>query len=130
MAILTGVMLIILSACSSNSTPEPTPTPEGTGVLSGTVSIGPLCPVEPCSDPLNPYTDIVIVMTRTDESQSGEVPVNEDGTFVARDVPTGEYFIDVKPCEWLGCSTELPWQVRITPNQTTPLAINIDTGIR
>ena len=127
---LTGIALLAMAACSSDSTPDPTPTPEGTGALRGTINIGPLCPVEPCNDAANPFEDLVVVMTRTDESQSGEVPVDEKGEFIAIDVPVGEYFVDVRPCEWLGCSTELPWQVRILPNFTTPISINIDTGIR
>lgn len=128
--VLAGMMLIALAACSSDSTPGPTPTPQGTGALRGTISIGPLCPVEPCDDATNPYEDLVVVMTRTDESQSGQVPVDENGEFIAIDIPVGEYFVDVQPCEWLSCSTELPWQVRILANTTTPIDINIDTGIR
>lgn len=119
-----------ITACSSDSGPEITPTPEGTGNLSGTISIGPLCPVEPCTNEPNPYTDLKVIMTRTDESQSGEIPVSETGDFRATDVPIGEYFVDVEPCEWLGCSNELPWQVRILDGIETTIPITIDTGIR
>lgn len=99
------------------------------GSISGKVSIGPLCPVEPCPDttPL-PYASRQIMLT----AASGIiflVKLNSDGTFQS-EIAAGTYTVDLSDCTFLGCKTALPKKVTIEPNKDTYLNIDIDTGIR
>ena len=103
--------------------------PTETGTVIGRVSVGPLCPVEPCdSDPIDFSSNQVIL-----ESQSGQkITVNlyADGTFYPASVTPGNYQVTLKDCPWLGCESELPKNTTVEANQTTEVSINIDTGIR
>jgi hypothetical protein len=99
------------------------------GVLVGRVSIGPLCPVEPCPGPTpDVYSSREIVL----QPQSGEpirLSLNADGSFEAQ-VKSGVYTLDLTDCSFLGCPRELPRTVTIVPGNTTEIMIDIDTGIR
>ncbi len=45
---LAGLMLVAVAACTSGESVVVVPS-DGLGTLSGSVTIGPLCPVQPCS---------------------------------------------------------------------------------
>lgn len=126
-ALVASFAVLAVTACGGYGD-DPTPTPAGKGTLSGTVSIGPLCPVEPCQDPVNPYPGLKVVLTR-DGEEAAMIDVQEDGTFSGQ-VPAGEFQLTVEPCQWLGCMNALPVQVRVRDGEVSSVAVVIDTGIR
>ena len=105
------------------------PCPGETGTVTGRVSVGPLCPVEPCdADPLDFSSNQVIL-----ESSSGQkIPISlyADGTIYSTKVVPGTYQVTLKDCIWLGCEQELPKTVTVEADKTIEVLINIDTGIR
>jgi hypothetical protein len=126
-AVLLALSVAVLSACG-NSGPTATPINPGTGTVSGTISVGPLCPVEPCTNPSNPFVGLKLVI-----SDAGAViravDVGSDGTYSAT-VPVGQYYVNLEPCEWLGCRSSMPRSIAIEADKTLTLDIDVDTGIR
>jgi hypothetical protein len=110
----------------------PAETGNKTGTLTGKVSIGPLCPVEPCTIPhdrlvaayaAHPITistpDGIVVTTVTADPESGYTVALKPGTYVV-----------AIPKQGIGGSPELPATVTIRSGETVVLNISIDTGIR
>jgi len=104
----------------------------GTGTLAGTVTIGPLCPVEPCT--VTPDQLAAAYAART------IVVSIPGGAVIAEAVPdpyTGYSFI-LKPRTYvvdirhqgIDRSQELPKTVTVHTGETIRLDISIDTGIR
>lgn len=104
----------------------------GTGTLTGNVSIGPLCPVEPCTVPhdrlvaayaARPITVStpagIVVATVTADPETGYAVALEPGTYV----------VDIRH-QGIGGSKELPATMTIHSGETVRLDISIDTGIR
>lgn len=118
--------MLAMSACVW---PNPTTTnvPQF-GILSGKVTISPLCPVEPCTPGVNPFSTRDLLL----HPSSGEtiyVGLNDNGEFSVS-VPEGEYLVELTDCDYLGCLMALPVETTVLPNETTALNIDIDTGIR
>ena len=103
-----------------------------TGTLTGNVSIGPLCPVEPCTVPherlvaayaARPITistpDGIVITTVTADPESGYTVALKPGTYVVTNQKQG-----------IGGSSDLPATVTIRSGETVVLNISIDTGIR
>jgi hypothetical protein len=110
----------------------PAATGNTTGTLTGKVSIGPLCPVEPCTIPhdrlvaayaAHPITistpDGIVVTTVTADPESGYTVALKPGTYVV-----------AIPKQGIGGSPDLPATVTIRSGETVVLNISIDTGIR
>ena len=125
---LAGLILLAVAACSSE---EPVVQSPGgpLGTLAGSVTIGPLCPVEPCANENGDTYSSRQLQLQSESSSGILVPLRSDGTFRAS-VPVGEYVVTVSNCDFLGCSTSLPVTVVITDGETSDLRIDIDTGIR
>lgn len=101
----------------------------GNGTVFGKVTIGPLCPVEPCPNGIeNPYLSREIRL-QSGAGQSTSVKLNADGSFLINLKP-GTYTLTLTKCEFLGCDRELPMKVIVEDNKTTTVEIDIDTGIR
>lgn len=99
------------------------------GVISGQVTIGPLCPVEPCA---NPRPDIYSSREIILQPQFGNpihIKLNPNGSFQA-EVNSGTYTLNLTGCMFLGCKNALPITVTIESNKVTRVDITIDTGIR
>ena len=145
---LTGLLFITLAACSPGEpvtvTPVATDTPvtlptetpvpdQPTGVFAGSVKIGPLCPVEPCTSPVGDIYSSRPLQLRSElasgTSDSISVFLNQDGTF-RTPLPVGQYEVGLSNCKFLGCSGSLPVTIEIVQGETFGLNINIDTGIR
>lgn len=107
--------------------PNPTIGPKQ-GILSGKLSIGPLCPISPCSDTQNPYLGRTIIL-KPKTGSSIFVDIKTDGSFL-KELNPGTYSLDLNKCEHLGCGEELPKTITIETNKTTQINIDIDTGIR
>lgn len=101
----------------------------GQGTISGKVTIGPLCPVEPCQNP-DPiiYTSRQLIL-KPYIGNPIYIQLNPDGSFKAT-VNAGTYSVSVTNCTFVGCERSLPQTVIVSPNKTTIIDINIDTGIR
>jgi hypothetical protein len=110
----------------------PAGTGNTTGTLTGKVSIGPFCPVEPCTishDRLvaayaaRPITistpDGIVVTTVTADPESGYTVTLKPGTYVV-----------AIPKQGIGGSPELHASVTIRSGEIVRLDISIDTGIR
>ena len=130
---VTAMALLTLMACGgSQTTPTATPPPPPDkleGTLTGTVTIGPLCPVEPCLGPVDDVYTSRELLLQQDGSEPIRVPFQPDGTFRAV-VPAGSYMVELTDCEFLGCRDALPVPVEIRDGETATLNIDIDTGIR
>lgn len=103
----------------------------GSGVLAGSVSIGPCCPVErigySCCQ-ANIYSSRSLVL-RANFGSVIYILLNSDGTFSMR-VPQNAYSVTLTNCTYLGCGRVFPTEVSIAAGRTTTLNISIDTGIR
>jgi hypothetical protein len=104
---LTG--LILMSACDKEKGPN-------SGWLEGTISIGPICPVEKIPpDPACMPT-------------AGLNP-SLDGSF-STELPPGNYQVVLETANKYIGGSNLPAEVSIVSQEKTILSINIDTGIR
>jgi hypothetical protein len=101
-----------------------------TGILKGKVSIGPLCPVEPCPVAIaNPYASRAIIINKQTGELLFSIPLDEDGSFET-EIAAGNYNLDLSDCSFLGCRYSLPKTIKIEENKTAEINIDIDTGIR
>jgi len=123
-----GAVLLVVGALAVIAFMHGGQTP-GQGTISGKVTIGPLCPVEPCP---NPRPDIYTSRQLILQPVSGNptyIQLNPDGSFQAT-VNAGTYTVNLTNCTFLGCKYSLPRTVTVSPSETTTIDINIDTGIR
>ena len=104
------------------------------GILTGTVTIGPLCPVEtvPPDPNCQPTEDTykawpIGVFTIDNKTKLGLIQPNLDGTY-SFELPEGAYVVDLETQNLFGST--LPATIKIIPQDTTVLDIDIDTGIR
>jgi hypothetical protein len=104
----------------------------GTGTLAGTVTIGPLCPVEPCTvtpDRLAAaYTARTIVVSIPGGAVIAEA-VPDPYTGYSFILKPGTYVVDIRH-QGIDRSQELPKTVTIREGETIRLDISLDTGIR
>jgi hypothetical protein len=136
--LLAVLLLIVPAGCG----------PKGTGTLAGTVTIGPLVPVE-SSD--NVTQDIlksdnmtgaslddircaalkarsIVVFSESGRRYVQDASIGCDGHY-AIELPAGTYTVDINHAG-MDYAAGLPTKVTITDNTTTTLDIDIDTGIR
>jgi hypothetical protein len=123
----------VLLACNGKDSPTDPSAQGPRGTLSGTVTIGPNCPVEttagPCPPPPGAYALRKVLVESADASKLlFTVDIDEHGFFRIDLVP-GTYTIDLKK-SGVDRSAEVPAKVTITVGVATMLNINIDTGLR
>ena len=121
--------LLLLSGCFDDSLK-----PDVTGTLDGTVTIGPLCPVEPCN--LSP-SEIsaaysarhILIYEDADTSKLlGKISLPPDGHY-AVSLNVGNYLIDMEE-NGADRSQDVPAEITIESGKTVTHDIDIDTGIR
>jgi hypothetical protein len=100
------------------------------GILSGHVSIGPICPVEQIDNPCLPTPEMYrmrkVVVTDLNNSQIAEESLDGAGNYSV-ELAAGDYLATVAPAGLV----KLPAQnVNIAAGKTTTLNFSIDTGIR
>jgi hypothetical protein len=104
----------------------------GIGTLSGNVTIGPLCPVEPCAIShekiVAAYAARPIMITTEEGTIMGTVIPDPDTSYSITLRP-GTYVVDIRH-QGIGGSGDLPKTVTIRAGETIQLDISIDTGIR
>lgn len=96
-------------------------------IVHGKVSIGPLCPVEPCKNTTNPYLGKGLIFKMGAEEKLARL--NIIGDFYIN-LPTGNYSVTLSDCNYIGCSSVFPKSIRVETNKTFELNLDIDTGIR
>jgi hypothetical protein len=104
----------------------------GTGTLAGNVTLGPLCPVEPCTVTLDRLTAAYAARTIVVSMPGGVVvaqAVPDPYTGFSFVLKPGTYIVDIKH-QGIDRSPELPKTVTIRAGETIRLDISIDTGIR
>lgn len=120
--------ILVVSGCGNDSVME-------NGFLEGTVSIGPLCPVE--TDPPEPgclptaetYKAYPVYVCTPDGSKKiALISPQLDGSFKTELAP-GKYLVILDKEHRIG-SSNLHQEVTINSLETTTISIEIDTGIR
>jgi hypothetical protein len=113
----------------------PTVPPREQGVLTGQVTVGPICPVEregvPCVVPPEVYTSRsleVVAAPPVRGALATAIALRGDGTFSVV-LPVGTYTLTQTP-SGIDSSNTLPLTVTIEAGATTTVAVDIDTGIR
>jgi hypothetical protein len=105
------------------------------GYLIVNVTIGPLCPVEPCKKTQAELKQIyeaysIVITNASTGTVALEKTVAYNGTLGVlnqTELTVGDYKIDVKPANMF---SGLPKIVKIEYGKTTTMDLNIDTGIR
>ncbi len=125
------VITIAVAVVLNPNTHEIVPS-NGMGILTGNVTIGPLCPVEPCAISQDlvvaAYTARPIIITTEGGLFIGSVTADPDSGYSITLRP-GIYLVDIQH-QGIGGSSDLPKKVTINPGETVRLNITIDTGIR
>lgn len=103
------------------------------GSLSGIVTIGPLCPVEPCNlseDFIkDAYAARKIIIYKEDSSTTIQtLDINSDHIYKTNLLP-GHYVVDINHLG-IDHSGDVPKAITILPDKVLQLDIDIDTGIR
>lgn len=124
-------MFVTLIACSSQ-----TINPD-IGSLDLKVTIGPLCPVEPCNKTADDIRKVYEAYTfMVKEAKTGKVVLEKtltyngtNGLLKSTDMSAGEYELDFSPKSFFN-KQGFPRPFTIEKSKTTQLDISIDTGIR
>lgn len=130
------------SACAS---PSPTPAPPsplpipppvgeiGKGVLKGTMTIGPICPVEQVGNPCKPTPETFaahkVSVYSSDRSRIIATLIPDANGNFSTTLPVTTYIVDVAH-QSVGSVQGAPATIKIESGKTTVLTIDIDTGIR
>ncbi len=103
-----------------------------TGTLTGNVSIGPLCPVEPCTvsrDRLVAAYASHPILISTSGGTAVTTVIADPDTGYSVSLKPGTYTVDIAR-QGVGGSRDLPATVTLRNGETVWLNISIDTGIR
>ena len=143
--------VILMSSCSDQentileiSEPDSEILEPSNGVVQGKVTIGPLCPVEPCKLPPEQIAKIyqarkVIVYEQPAKIKAAEMNLNPNGEY-SFSLKQGQYIIDITDA--LGnelpldvsqrprLGSAIPKEVRLKAGEKVVVDFDIDTGIR
>jgi len=126
--LLTILVLISLSNCDEQRIEE-------NGIISGTIKIGPICPVETlppdpgCLPTAETYKSYPVYINSSDGFQKILINPKPDGSF-SMELAPADYFLTLEK-ELNGPEhCNLPLVFTIYPSETTLIDIEIDTGIR
>jgi hypothetical protein len=121
--------IAVMSGCDSKKTLV-------AGILEGTISIGPICPVEtippdpaclPTAETYKAYP--VSVFTSDGKTKIAQLMPSLDGSYTS-ELPPGDYLVVLERAKNNIGGSNLPAIVSISSQDKTLLNINIDTGIR
>jgi len=130
MGIISFLWAILFACTTKTIVPE-------TGSIDIKVTIGPLCPVEPCNKTTeelkliyesysfvitNPKTKMVVLEQKL-------IHNGTNGLMKSSNIAVGEYELNIKP-ENFFTKRGFPKTIKIGKDKTTSLEIDIDTGIR
>jgi hypothetical protein len=127
--ILIFTVLVLLSACDKDK-------PLNLGWLEGTISIGPICPVErippdpACKPTAETYKAYPVSIFSSDGIRKiAQLEPALDGAFTNELAP-GKYLIVFESVNRYIGGSNLPVMVTIVSQEKTQISISIDTGIR
>ena len=121
--------LVVMAGCNSKKALV-------AGILEGTISIGPICPVEtippdpaclPTAETYKAYP--VNVFTSDGKTKVAQLMPSLDGSY-SSELSPGDYLIVLERADNNIGGSNLPVMVSINAQDKTLLNINIDTGIR
>jgi hypothetical protein len=121
--------LVIFAGCEDKKNTD-------RGILKGTISIGPLCPVVrippdpaclPTAETYKAYQ--VDVYTSDGVNKIAELIPSLDGNFTS-ELPAGNYKINLENTLVSVGRSNLPLEITIQNNDTLIINVDIDTGIR
>ena len=104
------------------------------GTITGSVSIGPLCPVETippdpaCQPTPETFAGLLVLVTTTRQQVVREVAVDGQGRFAVR-LPAGRYVVTTNR-DGLGVGGTVPVQVDLAAGEVEEIRVEVDTGIR
>ena len=129
---LLALALLAFAACNHSPTDPADPSSLPRGRLSGSVTIGPNCPVE-TTNPCPPSPDAyaarkVLVYDAAKSKLLFTVDIDAHG-FYSIDLVPAKYVIDLKKVG-IDKSSDVPANVEIHSTVGTTLNISIDTGLR
>jgi hypothetical protein len=128
--VLAGITIAV--AIVLNGSSFPSGNGAGTGTLTGNVSIGPLCPVEPCTVPHDRLIAAYAARPITISTPTGTVVttvIADPETGYTVFLKPGTYVVDIQH-QGIGGSPDLPKTMTIRNGETVRFDISIDTGIR
>ena len=110
-----------------------TPSLSNKGSLTGTMTIGPICPVEQAASPCRPTAEMFatrkVYVYKSDKKTSvATLTPDADGKFSAT-LLVGDYFVDMQHSA-VGSISGVPAMVHIKAGTPVNLNISVDTGIR
>jgi hypothetical protein len=124
---LTGLVFTV--SCDNSRSLSP-------GFLEGTISIGPICPVEKvppdpgCLPTAETYKAYPVAVYSSDGKQRlAQLNPELDGSYVS-ELPPGNYLVVLERAQYNIGSSSLPAEISINSLEKTILNISIDTGIR
>ncbi len=130
--VLMGMLLLIVPVVIATGCTAPAAT-GGTGYLEGVVTIGPLCPVEPChitrEQQAAAYAARHLVITGPGQSPRVYNATFSPGGYYRIELPYGRYLVEISK-NGIDRSPDVPKAVEIGRGATVMLNISIDTGIR
>lgn len=118
---------------------------EEPNILQGTVTIGPLCPVEPCDLPQERIAEIymarkVIVYEQRTQREVAKTNLDKEGKYVFSSLEPGFYIVDVSdadgnalpldPAQRPQIGNALPQEIELRLGDLLVVDFDIDTGIR
>jgi hypothetical protein len=120
------MITLLLSACAAQ--------PADTGTLQGTVTVGPLSPVEIAGQPKpTPPPEVftsrgLVIYKEGSDKIFARLNFAADGTYSVL-LPVGNYIVQL-PAGGIEFSRDLPVSLTIKSGEKTILNFDIDTGIR
>jgi hypothetical protein len=107
--------------------------PKETGTLQGSMTIGPICPVEridhSCTPTPEMYAARKVFIYNSDQTKTITTLIPDAEGHFSTTLPVGDYIVDTEH-QAIGFSRGTPQNIRIIANQITAVTIDIDTGIR
>jgi hypothetical protein len=134
-------VVLALAGCSTAAVPSASvpsataPSATGTAVVRGSVTAGPVCPVERPGDSAcapRPVPGATILVETAGGAEVGRATTLADGSFAIIDLPAGDYVLVPQPVEGL-LGTADRVSISVPADGTplpSPLSIQYDTGIR
>lgn len=107
----------------------------GVGLLAGTMTIGPVCPVEQINNPCRPTPEMfaarkISVFASDRKTLITTITPGSDGTF-SSSLPAGTYYLRMQSAQsGIGSVKGLPATIIIKNGTTTRITVDVDTGIR
>jgi hypothetical protein len=126
------IAVTIVVAVILNSYPFPHTANAGNGILTGNVTIGPLCPVEPCTVTPDQLAAVYAARRIVVSDAGGSViakAVPDPNTGYTISLKPGNYTVDIMH-QGIDRSPVLPKTISIRAGEKIRLDISIDTGIR